>query len=261
MLSKLKSIFYTGKSERDSQQRNQINQIAGQVHCLFIKAGLKDDLFHGKHFKMYVPNFPTDEIQRNIVLTENFYENKILQDLSRYLDKNSVILDIGANIGNHSVRWGLIDGVKRVHAFEPVPDTYEILRKNIAVNKLEKIVTPHNFGLSDKESNAYAHHPHACDIGTIEVRPTDDRNSGILLKRLDDLNLKETKINLIKIDVESVEENVLKGAVQTIKKHRPLVFVESFPEDGQKFVIKFFKELGYQAPVKYPDYNFLFLPK
>jgi FkbM family methyltransferase len=59
-----------------------------------------------------------------------------------HIEEGEVWYDIGANIGSFSV-YAAVHGAKEVHAYEPVPSTYEVLLKNIELNMLEEIVTPY----------------------------------------------------------------------------------------------------------------------
>ena len=73
--------------------------------------------------------------------------------LSRFLTKINtpfIFLDIGANQGIFSLAAGKNLHCKKVLAFEPVSDIYNILKKNIAINKLEKTVIPHKVAISNK---------------------------------------------------------------------------------------------------------------
>ena len=62
----------------------------------------------------------------------------------------------------------------------------------------------------------------------------------------------------MKIDVEGFEKNVLNGALKTISKHKPVVFIESNPaENNVNFVLGYFAELGYTMVEKLGE-NYLF---
>jgi hypothetical protein len=84
------------------------------------------------------------------------------------------------------------------------------------------------------------------------------------LDKLDNINeiTGEPVIDFVKIDVENMEKSVLNGAKQLIKKHKPIVFIESFDgKDKYDFTYSFFKGLGYDDPIKYPGSNYLFIHK
>ncbi|MDP7196601.1 MAG: FkbM family methyltransferase [SAR202 cluster bacterium] len=64
------------------------------------------------------------------------------------------------------------------------------------------------------------------------------------LKKLDDLNIKE-KIDFIKIDVEGNEKYVILGGIETIKKNKPIIWVETW-EENSHLIVDLFKKIGYK---------------
>ncbi|MDR0379944.1 MAG: FkbM family methyltransferase [Candidatus Accumulibacter sp.] len=211
--------------------------------------------------KFHVPMYPTDLIQSVLVERRRFFEQDILDDLSRYIPEAAVILDVGANIGNHSVYWAKICNAKRVHSFEPVPMTYGILCENIRLNSLENVVIPHDFGLGDHDGNAEIESFLPVNIGGTRIRYTgnDHAATGLRIARLDGLDLGEEKIDFVKIDVEGFERQTLAGMEETLRKHMPAVLIESFC-DNIDFTKEFFRILGYGEAIPYESYNYLFLP-
>lgn len=85
-----------------------------------------------RDIKLFVPNFEFDGIQRLIVRNEDFYEANLLKLLKdKYIKENTVILDIGANIGNHTVFFSKVCKARKIFSFEPVEETYNILNKHV----------------------------------------------------------------------------------------------------------------------------------
>ena len=66
---------------------------------------MKDDIFRVKNVQFYLPNYPADYVQSEIADKSGFYEQNELELFDKYLPENAVILDIGANIGNHTLYW------------------------------------------------------------------------------------------------------------------------------------------------------------
>lgn len=190
----------------------------------------------------------------------NFFELEILNALDKYIPENAVILDIGANIGNHSVYWAS-RGAKRIHSFEPMLHTYNNLVKNININEMGKIIIPYNVGLGDMKSLGEIAKNYSTNIGGTQIKESNvSGRFSIKIERLDDIDLKEDKIDFVKIDVEFFEPKTLAGMQETIKKYKPIIFIEVFKQN-RKFVKKFLANLGYQKPKKYVSNNYLFLPK
>ncbi|AFI04805.1 FkbM family methyltransferase [Helicobacter cetorum] len=180
------------------------------------------------------------------------------------------ILDIGANIGNHSLYFALECQATKILAFEPIFSTFEILEKNIALNHLQNIVTPLNVGLSNKSINAKIFHNshyndniafHADNIGGTAL--TQDEKGAFKLIALDSINLKDygfERLDFVKIDVENHEIEMLEGALETLKKYRPIIFIETF-ENNKNRVFSILENLGYLHKKPFRDNNYLFTPK
>ena len=75
--------------------------------------------------------YDTDYVFRTIEKTGDFYEAAILKKWTPLLGEPKTILDIGANLGNHTVYWGLNLRPNRLIAFEPYEDNYSLLCENI----------------------------------------------------------------------------------------------------------------------------------
>lgn len=209
--------------------------------------------------KFNLPHYPYDLISRQIVFYNNFYEFNILKLLDKYIPKNAIILDIGANIGNHSVYWAS-KGAKSIHSFEPMLQTYRCLVKNIDLNGMDKVIKPYNIGLGNVKTAGEVSNNFANNIGATQIKEAEPNGLfNIKIERLDDIDLNEKKIDFVKIDVEYFETKTLDGMRETLKKYRPSVFIEVFARN-RRFVKKFFKELGYKKPQRFAGANFLFLP-
>lgn len=206
--------------------------------------------------KFYVPNYPADLIQSIIVRTGTFYEIDILEELRPYIKKNAVILDIGANIGNHSIYWVVKSNAKRVYSFEPIHDTFKILKKNVEINNLSNKIKIFNMGLSNKKINGSISFYDRRNIGGTHVK--QNPNGNLLLDKLDNIKIEENAIDFVKIDVEGHELEVLQGARETLLKYKPIVFVESFPDKKQK-VHEYLTNLGYHLEKSFAGNNYLYV--
>lgn len=204
---------------------NLLRQIAAELNELRIKSSMPDSVMQVKNARFYLPNFPIDCIQKTIALSQDYWDTMALNIINKYLPDEAVILDIGANIGSHTVYWALEKNAKKIYSFEPLEATYEILERNIKLNKLEDRVETFNFGLYNLESKASVSNYNLANIGNTSFVPNN--NGGFQLKKLDSLKIPE-KIDLIKIDVEGAEVEVVMGAMNTIRKNKPVIVIESF---------------------------------
>lgn len=189
------------------------------------------------------------------ILNFGNYEPVELQMIKRFLKKDSVVLDIGANIGWYAINLSKSVPQGRIIAFEPIPKTYDYLVQNIALNKLGNIKT-YNIGLSDKAGYFNFYYNQKYTGATSLVNIINEPNVALVrcpVKKLDDF-LKKSKIrqvDFIKCDVEGAEKLVVEGGLEAITKNKPVVFMELLRKWSAKFnyhpnsVINMLKEIGY----------------
>lgn len=202
----------------------------------------------------YLPNFEKDFIQKWIVATKYFFERNELGNLQRYIRKGDVCLDIGANIGNHSIYYAKICHASKIFAFEPVQSTFSTLQKNIELNHLENCIEACDFGLSDRTKSASIVHFDEQNIGSTKLAENNDGD--LKLASLDDIKF-SCNIDFVKIDVEGMEYDLLRGAKQFFSQQRPVVFVEIWDEHFEK-VDSLLQEYGYRIFEKRPAGNYIY---
>lgn len=219
---------------------------------------------------------PNTDIGSKLFFTGEF-EKSELEFCKKYINEDSIVLDIGANIGIHSIYYSKIATKGLVFSFEPSPETFFFLLHN--TQKSSNII-PLNIGVA--ESNKLSEFYIASDNAYSSLKNTrrkDIKNKiKIFCCKLDDffLGLNLPRLDFIKIDVEGCEHDVLEGMQQIISKYHPIIFCEiyqginsnEYPENTIEFLIK----KGYRAFVfdgnqllpyeKHNDilYNYLFLP-
>ena len=163
------------------------------------------------------------------MLVEGSYEwNEVI------LDKNDIVFDCGANIGSFSA-IALSKGCE-VHAFEPIPDTFALLKKNLRHYKSEKQYL-NMIGLSNKTSiEDFYIHPSSLSNSYLIADGNKERIS-IPVTTIDhyvkENNIK--KVDFIKVNIEGAERHMLLGATDTIKKYRPKLSISTslFNDDPQ----------------------------
>jgi FkbM family methyltransferase len=150
----------------------------------------------------------------------------VLRQLLQCLPKASV-LDIGANIGNHTLAFATC--AAQVHAFEPLPAVHAVLSANIADNKLPN-VSAHAIALSDQNGTAEFFIGHAHNVGMSSFDQRSDHTGKVeVLRRTGDeflAALGVSKIDFIKIDVEGHEYFALTGLLKTLQRDLPIITLE-----------------------------------
>jgi FkbM family methyltransferase len=165
------------------------------------------------------------------------------------------VLDVGANIGIHALRLALREPQSTVHAFEPLPQSFEFLSRNIAANGLGDRVRAHGFGLS-RENGSFSFHlapENGTNASLLNVAGRADARQivGLTLKLDDWADNTGSQPDYLKVDVEGAELWVFEGGAQTIERHRPRVFTELLRKWSAPFgyhpndVLRFFVGLGY----------------
>ncbi len=168
------------------------------------------------------------------------------------INKDSVVIDIGANIGYYTLLLAKV--CKRVYAIEPDKECFEILKKNIEENNLKNVILI-NKAVSDKvEMVSFAHNNDNHGDGKIDLRSQISDIRKIKTIKLDDV-IKE-KVDLIKIDVQGHEPQVIAGAEKIIAKYSPILFLEF---NGDYKMINFLKK--YYKNIFTIDYWFYILRK
>lgn len=164
----------------------------------------------------------------------------ILEDL-----RNGIALDIGANIGNHSLYFSKY--FKTIHSFEPHPRIFDLLQFNA---RIADNIIPLNFGLGDANQSLELNENWE-NMGSSSIKHNtgiEGSKVSIEIRRLDDLALDAGTISLMKIDVEGFESNVIRGAWKTIQEHQPLILMEQLASEfkqGTTESIEALHKLGY----------------
>jgi len=139
-----------------------------------------------------------------------------------------VVLDVGANIGHHSLFASTI--AKEVHSFEPFPKALTKLHEKIGANSITNIKV-HEIGLGETSEDLPFSQPVGCNTGTGSFvdASINGLNALSLPIRVGDEYLKALrlpKIDFIKIDIEGFEPQALRGLCHTLNIYRPVVFFE-----------------------------------
>ena len=164
----------------------------------------------------------------------------IADKLSHYgIKKSGLLFDIGANIGTSTLVGSQNDNYTNLHAFEPVPANFEILKKNTVINNLEERITVRQMALSDRKG-----------VAKISLNPnnhgdnrlfgkSEDRNStwekidvpvDTLDNYLDENGIEAKDIALLWIDSQGHEGQIFVGAEKLLSHRSTPIFSEFWPE-------------------------------
>lgn len=193
-----------------------------------------------------------------VIAQRGCWETELSQQLANHIKPDSVFVDIGANIGYHSLFVSsLLNNSGEVHAFEPITSLSNQFKESVQINGFTNIEI-HTTGLGEKKatveinlrdenmggSSLFEHN----DLNIVKISGTEK----ITIKTLDSILFPKTKVSVIKIDVEGYEFEALRGAENILKRDHPVIFLEfspifysqDYPEKSTDF-INYLKEIGY----------------
>jgi FkbM family methyltransferase len=185
-------------------------------------------------------HYARDEvIGKSLELYGEWAEDEIAM-LSSFLSRGSTVVDVGANVGTHTLGFSRIvgsDGI--VIAIEGEPDTFCLLASNVVRNNLLGTVKPLQMlcGNDVKVLQYPLQSEERQNAGAKSfVGETDDVNAlpgvayrPVAISTLDSLNL--SGCDVLKIDVEGMEPDVLAGGIKTIESCQPVIYFEHAADD------------------------------
>jgi FkbM family methyltransferase len=183
-------------------------------------------------------------IGRSLELYGEWSEGEIalFQHLVRSGD---VVVEVGANIGTHTVFFAKAVGVAgMVLAFEPQRIVFQTLCGNLALNSLTNV---HCYSVGLGEAPGFAQIPvldyrQPLNFGGVSLGQVATGEQ-VQIATLDSFAL--PRCRLLKIDVEGMELAVLKGAVETIRRCQPILYLENDRQDRSIALIHYIQSLGY----------------
>jgi len=183
--------------------------------------------------------------------TMGFYERHILDGVAALIrccvpPRGGVVLDVGANIGNHALYLSRL--VRKVIAYEPHPHLFELLRLNCDMNRVNNVEC-RNLGLSDAEAVLHFVEPLADNMGK-GFFTTAGAGDGTLRMRVErgDRSLSESDARdlvAVKIDTEGHELKVLQGLRDSLSQSSPVVLFETRATEELLGCAEVLRRLGY----------------
>ncbi len=170
-----------------------------------------------------------------------FYEEVALGNLRPLLTPGDLVLDVGANVGNHTVYFAGEAGC-RVIPFECNPRLLPRLRAAVTLAGLEDLVDLSHLGSAISDTVGAAHFNFIRDDFSNLSRAATDDTREVPAITLDSVAVDSCR--LLKIDVDGGERPVLAGARQLLTTHRPIVAIEVL-NFNMTHVLELFSSLDY----------------
>jgi FkbM family methyltransferase len=166
--------------------------------------------------------------------------------LNQVIRPGMTVVEVGANMGTHSVDMARACAPGAFYAFEPQPRIFQILCANLALNDIANALAyPEGCGEAEGEATVpLVDYAQRGNFGGLSLHPADARGIKVRIRPLDGLEL--PACGLLKIDVEGFEPQVLRGARATIQRCRPVIYIENDRKAQQQEVISLVAEMGYR---------------
>lgn len=207
--------------------------------------------FHLPRFKIVV-----GETVSSGIAAYGIFEPELTAAFLRLIRPGWVVADVGMHLGYYTTLFATLVGPSgAVHAFEPTPSTREIASANVApfsnttvhplaVWSSTQELTFHDYGLQWMAFNSFT-------TARMESGPPPPREFVVNTIALDAFRAHlGRRIDLVKIDAESAEEEILRGAANLLTSDRPLISLEVGDLRGEttsRHLIEFLCTKGYDA--------------
>jgi len=196
-----------------------------------------------------------DQFVSRSILFAGEYSSDELQLLVACCRPNFSVIEVGSHIGTLSIP--LANHLKsiggKLYTYEPQRNLYNVLCANLALNAIDNVVAK-CVALSDERYVKACAMPVYSEIGNFggvelkasQVQCSEGDATPVQFSTLDDEHSSEhQKIGLIKIDVEGMELEVLKGAQKIIERDRPILYVENDREENSELLLKYIGDMNY----------------
>lgn len=184
---------------------------------------------------------PADNFVGRSLMDYGEYCESEVEFLSQLISKDSIVANIGANIGALTIPLAKL--AKKVYAFEPNPHLYHILCGNIAINNLTN-VEAYKLGVGEKDGTMYCQ--------DLEKFSSNNGAHSLVSNGDDSFAVHVTPnvpaCNVVVMDIEGMEEQALRGMQSMIEACNPFIFVENDHKDKSASLITFLEnQLNYKC--------------
>ena len=247
-------IFYYGLETPRKAYEKYIQKRS--VKALKIKYPIIDCIrFKGVEFLIY---FDSKGIAEEFILREGSSNDELITIADYFIKKNTIIINVGANIGFESLYFARKYPANLVYSYEPTTISYKCLSKSKEINGLENLkVFKLGVGATNGPIEIFTATNKTYNKGLASINKNFDQDDtfekeNINMITLDDHVKENMKVSFIIIDVQGYEPNVLEGAINLIEKDKPVIIYEHFeryysaPFELRNKLENLFSSLGYE---------------
>ncbi|MBE9937861.1 MULTISPECIES: FkbM family methyltransferase [Cellulosimicrobium] len=200
---------------------------------------------HGRAVRL--TGYAGEYVLERVASEQEFYEQDLLDLLASVSLDGRLIVDVGANLGNHTVALALAHPASKIVAIEPFSRNTVLLRDNVAQNDLDGRVTVLDVALGASSGEAFLEVPDAANLGTVRVSSSDgfgESRESVAVDTLDRV-IRGARLGLLKIDVEGLEAAVITGGLEVIGASRPIIVTEAHDAEAVRAIESQLSPLGY----------------
>lgn len=195
-----------------------------------------------------------DDYITNCIKHYDYFSPQEIMFLKKFIDVNDNVIEIGTNIGCHTIPLSYNNPKGRYYCFEPQKYVFDILTENVKMNNRKNVI-PFNCGLGEQNKTIYynMHTLHSNNsgafalnqIGAVDVK--GDNKYELDIKNINCINeiVNLPNLKLIKMDVETMEYEIIVTMKDIITKFKPIIFVEYGPGTFEDICV-FLNNLGYK---------------
>lgn len=170
-----------------------------------------------------------------------YWDIDTLLKISKYIDKNRNILEIGGHCGTSSIVYSsFLNDTQKIYVYEPQCNMYNLLVKNINQNNLQTKIIPNNAGVFCFEGKGKMNNIDLDGGGGIVSKRYNEENNlncnfggiglgndgeNVNLTTIDNMML--DNIGYIHCDAQGSENFIFSKGIETIKKYRPVILYEN----------------------------------
>ena len=220
----------------------------------FLNSNLKPDWVEIEGEKMYL-----DEVDALCLSINGIHEKMLTNLIKKEIHSGDVVLDIGAHIGYYTLQFAnLVGPTGKVYAFEPEPKNFELLKKNVQINKHDNVVLIQKI-VSDKDGIVEFFISKFDSIGNKLFKSNGEHETKEYAIKIESTTLDEyfkdskEKIDFIKMDIQGGEGKAILGMKNLLKENKNLKIVQEWWPDGLKQNhtnpedhLKFLRHIGYK---------------
>jgi len=172
-----------------------------------------------------------------------WYERQKVKDFVNSLKADSIVYDVGANVGYYTLIASRQCKNGHVFSFEPVPSNVTFLRQHLSLNGARN-VTVFEAAVGNTDGTSFFQTTSSNSMGHI----ASQGNLEVSLMTLDSLiGRGETKPpDVIKMDIEGAEYDALCGAMNLLKRKKPKLFLATHGKEVHAACCKLLTDIGYQ---------------